>query len=158
MTLVLALAGLVTTLLGALGAPWVQARVAARREHAARMRDRRMNLYERAFELSDQYEEWIHWLCQPPWYMSRPTVAGDDELQKLTARMRLAAAKDVWAAWSQFREAALSLDLALQHDPAYEDLDEHNEGLSASDPYIAAVQVAIVDLRTAVMQDVSSAG
>lgn len=104
----IAIAGILGTLLGAVGGPLILAERQARHERAARNNDMLIALYIKAIAHTETREGWINWLCNEYRTGDGPHLPEVEHQALVTAQMRLLAPKPVLDAW-------LHMQLAKEH-------------------------------------------
>lgn len=103
-TSIIAVAGLVTTLAAGLGAPAVQARLAARHEQRVQLRGQRATAYTDAISAATAVEALWNWRSSNLQDGARPSIPDSTAHAAIDARIRMYATADVLRAWLTFRE------------------------------------------------------
>ena len=143
-TTVIAIAGVVTTALTALGVPFVQGRVAARSAVAVRIDEARLAAYTDAMSHVQKIESRVDESIEDPDFRSNSTAAEVVHRDLVTARLRLLASASIVERWSALMTAWDVLAWNAEQDgPVNHRGDYH---LRPDDPEVVRVREATRDL------------
>jgi hypothetical protein len=148
MTTVVAVAGLVTTLLGSLAGPILQAQRVARYQDAAKLREMRVALYVEATTYVQSIEVSLDRIADP--YPIRASQRVEtSHRDHITPRLRLLAPSAVSVAWTNVLRCwdALDWEITEHHPEALG--DGFGWSLSADDPHVAPVLEAVAKFHAA---------
>jgi hypothetical protein len=149
----IAVAGILGTLIAAVLSPWLQANRSAKHARDAHIYDLRVELYAKAVLHAETRQELIQRLVRPDQYGTRTPedLPPTDHQLMVTAQMRLLASQDVLEAWLHLQEAKDVL-LHLIHGE-WKIGHEPRRKISSNVSEVAAVTAAIKEFRNAIRKD-----
>lgn len=157
-TAVIAALGLLATTITAIGVPFIQGQIAARRELAAKLYDERLAAYVEAMVFVRAVQSRLDETVEDPVFRQSYTWPEMPHRDLIAARLQLVAPPELFKSWSKLTSAWDALSWNIQQDGPVNEYGDYYREADATDVIRvrSASEALIVELRR--VADVKAAG